>query len=62
MAKGFVEQNMHWFTTPEELRAIALVMEKQYKNAIPGDRNVTKVIELDAEHAIYIHYDQENMI
>ena len=65
--KGFVEQNIHWFTTPEELRKIADKMEEQYKNAMPGQTNLTKIVQLSdlndiIQVAIFIHYDQEKMV
>lgn len=65
MNDGFVENTLHWFATPEELREIAQRMEEKYKNAKPGDPNVVKHIEITwsdgIAYCIDIHYDQERM-
>lgn len=68
MTNGFIEQVFNWFTTPEELRSIADKMERQHKNAKPGDSTVVTSINIennnvhsDVWHTIKISYDQEKM-
>jgi len=65
MDNGFIENTMHWFTTPEELRKIASQMEEKYKNDRPSNSNIVKHVELGTTDSIIycidIHYDQERM-
>jgi len=58
--KGSMETVIYWFTTPEELRALATKMEIQQLSAKPGDKTLVKVISLarDQSVTLEVHYDQ----
>ena len=58
---GFIETVIHWFTTPEELRALATKMEIQQLSAKPGDKTRAKVIRLAHGQSVTleVHYDQQ---
>lgn len=61
--RGYTETILHWFTTPEELRALATKMEIQQLAAKPGDKTIVKTIDimlLDNQMVtLQVHYDQE---
>lgn len=58
---GSMETVIHWFTTPEELRALVTKMEIQQLSAKPGDNTRVKVISLARDQSVIleVHYDQQ---